>query len=42
MSVCSRFDAEWASNGAGHPPRVVFQPKLIVRRCTAPPPPVAD
>ena len=28
-------DADWPSNGAAHPPRVVFQPKLIVRRSTA-------
>ena len=28
-------DADWPSNGGGHPPRVVFQPKLIIRRSTA-------
>ena len=32
-------EADWPSNGGGHPPRVVFQPKLIVRRSTAAVPP---
>jgi DNA-binding LacI/PurR family transcriptional regulator len=35
-------DAQWPSNGDGHPPRVVFQPKLIVRRSTAVAPPDSD
>jgi DNA-binding LacI/PurR family transcriptional regulator len=32
-------DSEWPSDGSWHPPRVVFAPKLIVRRSTAPAPP---
>ena len=28
-------ESDWPANGAAHPPRVVFQPKLVVRRSTA-------
>ena len=34
-------ESDWPANGAAHPPRVVFQPKLIVRRSTAAPTPAA-
>jgi DNA-binding LacI/PurR family transcriptional regulator len=35
-------EADWPSNGARNPPRVVFQPKLIVRHSTAAAPPLVD
>ena len=35
-------ESDWPSNGAAHPPRVVFQPKLIVRGSTAAITPAAD
>jgi DNA-binding LacI/PurR family transcriptional regulator len=35
-------ESDWPANGAAHPPRVIFQPRLIVRRSTAAITPAAD